>query len=227
MSDVQVPQSELIEPDLQPRRRPVQQRSKERYARILQTARDRLLKSGLEALTSELIAADAELPVGTVYQFFPNKFAIVCELNLLDTVSITDELDTFATKIPTPDWQELLEVLIDHLAEAWSKDPSRRAVWYAMQATHATRHAASVHQQMLVDRVIYVLSPLTPKMAHDERETIAQVVVHTVYSMLNFSVRDDQPHPAAVTETKRMILSYLEQSATYQIPEDSDSQQSS
>ncbi len=195
--------------DLQPRRRPVQQRSRERFARILASARELLLNTGFEALTCEAIASDAELPVGTLYQFFPNKFSIVCELDRVDTESVAHELDAFAAQIPTLEWQELLEALIDHLATAWTEDPSRRIVWLAMQANNATRSAAAIHQELLVERVGRILAPLTPKMPRPERAVIAQVVVHTVYSMLNFSVSDHEPHPAAVRETKRLILAYL------------------
>lgn len=202
-----------LPPDLRPRRRPVQQRSRERFARILSATRDLLLNTGFEALTCEAIATDAELPVGTLYQFFPNKFSIVCELDRLDTESVAHEVDAFAQQIPTLEWPHLLDAMIDHLAEAWRLDPSRRVVWLAMQATNATRDAAAMHQQMLVDRVQHVLAPLTPRMPRPERQVIAQVVVHTVYSMLNFSVRDHQPHPAAVRETKRLLMAYLNATA--------------
>jgi len=203
------PTDSLIAPDLQPRRRPVQQRSRERFARILESARELLLNTGFETLTCEAIAANAGLPVGTLYQFFPNKFSIVCELDRLDTESVAAEVDRFAEQIPTPDWAELLDAVIDHLADAWLADPSRRFVWLSMQATNATRDAAAIHQQQLFERVGRVLAPLTPKMPRPERTMIAQVVVHTVYSMLNFSVREPETRQASVRETKRLVLAYL------------------
>jgi hypothetical protein len=95
----------------------------------------------------------------------------------------------------------------------WSHDPSRRAVWLSMQATPATREASTLHQQILGDRVARIISPLTPGTHRRERSTIAQVVVHTCYSMLNFSVRDHRAHPAAVRETKRLLTAYLEVAA--------------
>ena len=199
--------------DLTPRRRPVQERSRERFARILRATRALLLETGIEALSCESIAAAADVPVGTVYQFFPNKFSIVCELDRLDTESVAAELDAFGAQIPSLEWKELLDALIDHLAMEWSHDPSRRAVWLSMQATPATREASTLHQQILGDRVPRIISPLTPGTHRRERSTIAQVVVHTCYSMLNFSVRDHRAHPAAVRETKRLLTAYLEVAA--------------
>ncbi|HNI34563.1 MAG TPA: TetR/AcrR family transcriptional regulator [Microthrixaceae bacterium] len=200
--------------ELEPRRRPVQERSRDRFARILRSTRDLLLETGIEALSCESIAIEAGVPVGTVYQFFPNKFSIVCELDRIDTESVAAELDAFASQIPSLEWQQLLDALIDHLAKAWAVDPSRRAVWLSMQAIPPTREAATRHQQILGDRVARIISPLTPGMHRRERSTIAQVVVHTCYSMLNFSVRDHHAHPAAVRETKRLLTSYLVATAT-------------
>jgi AcrR family transcriptional regulator len=93
--------------DLTPRRRPVQERSRERFARILRATRALLLETGIEALSCESIAAAADVPVGTVYQFFPNKFSIVCELDRLDTESVAAELDAFGAQIPSLEWKEL------------------------------------------------------------------------------------------------------------------------
>ena len=195
--------------ELELRRRPTQDRSRERFARILDATRFLLLDTGIEALGCEAIAAHAGIPVGTVYQFFPNKFAIVCELDRLDTVSVADALDAFATQIPTPDWPEQLDDLVGHLAHSWRVDPSRRAVWLSMQATPATREAALAHQQLLASRVARLIAPLTPGTHRRERETIGLVAVHLCFSMLNFSVRDGHAHPTAVRELKRMLRAYL------------------
>src|SRR5699024_6905416 len=107
------------------------------------------------------------------------------------------------------DWPRLLEKFIDHLADLWLTDPSRRAVWLAVQATPATRATAAVHERALARQVTEVLAPLTPR-AHVERRTlIAEVLVHAVYSMLNFSVQEGQDHEDAVRELKRMMTAYL------------------
>lgn len=204
--------------ELEPRRRPVQARSRERFARILRATRLLLLETGIEALGCESIAVAANVPVGTVYQFFPNKFSIVCELDRLDTESVAAELDVFASQIPSLEWKELLDALIDHLAKEWNDDPSRRAVWLSMQATPSTREAATAHQKILADRVARIISPLTPGTHRRERATIAQVVVHTCYSMLNFSARDHRAHPSAVRETKRLLSAYLEAAAAESTP---------
>lgn len=194
---------------LEPRRRPLQVRSKERFARILEATRTLLHTTGIEALSCEAISVEAEVPIGTVYQFFPNKFAILCELDREDTEAVHATLDSFAQQIPTPDWPDLVDGLITQLAQQWRADPSRRAVWLSMQATAETRAAALDHQNALAAKVARIIAPLTPTTHKKERLTISLVIVHLCYSMLNFSVRDGHAHPAAVRETKRVLLAYL------------------
>ncbi len=192
-----------------PRRRPSQERSRRRFHEILRAARALLVEVGFEAFTSEQVALRAGVPIGSLYQFFGNKYAIICELDRLDTENVQSELAKFAAEIPSLDWAQLLEKLLDHLAALWRTDPSRRAVWLAMQATPPTRAIAAEHERQLATEVTRLLAPLTPgsKIAH--REVIAEVLVHVTYSMLNFSIRDGQSHPDAVVQLKTLLTGYL------------------
>lgn len=58
-------------------KRPQQERSKARVEKILLTTGELLRDIGYEALSTKQVAARAGLPVGTIYQFFPNKDALV------------------------------------------------------------------------------------------------------------------------------------------------------
>jgi AcrR family transcriptional regulator len=72
--------SEVRETPLAPRRGAVQARAKDRVQRILEAAH-RLLKSGGPgALTTPAIAREAKVPIGSLYQYFPNKESIVLAL---------------------------------------------------------------------------------------------------------------------------------------------------
>ena len=192
-----------------PRRRPSQERSRRRFDEILRAARALLVEVGFESFTSEQVALRAGVPIGSLYQFFGNKYAIVCELDRLDTANVQAELAKFAAEIPTLDWAQLLERLLDHLAGLWRTDPSRRAVWLAMQATPPTRAIAAEHERELAAEVTRLLAPLTPGSRIADRQVIAEVLVHVTYSMLNFSIRDGQSHPAAVVQLKTMLTGYL------------------
>ncbi|HSI27395.1 MAG TPA: TetR/AcrR family transcriptional regulator [Aeromicrobium sp.] len=194
---------------LEPRKRPTQERSHKKFDQLLQVSRELLLEVGFESFTCEEVAHRAGLPIGTLYQFFANKYVIVCELDRVDAVAVRRELDELAAQIPSLDWLKLLDRLLDHMATLWRDDPSRRAVWHAVQSTPATRATAAVTERELAAEVAKVLAPLTPGTPRDRRRIIAEVVVHVTYSMLNFSIRDDQEHAEAIIELKRLLAAYL------------------
>lgn len=194
---------------LEPRRRPTQERSHKKFDHILEVSRELLLEVGFESFTSEEVAHRAELPIGTLYQFFQNKYVIVCELDRVDAVAVRMELEEFAQEIPSLDWLKFLDKLIDHVAALWVSDPSRRAVWHAVQSTPATRATAAVTERELAAEIAYVLGPLTPGTPRERRTIMAEVILHVAYSMLNFSIRDGQNHSEAVDELKRLLAAYL------------------
>ncbi|GAC69104.1 TetR/AcrR family transcriptional regulator [Gordonia soli] len=193
---------------LVPRKRPTQERSRRKFEAMLTSARDLLIDVGFESLTCEEIASRAEVPIGTLYQYFANKYVIVCELDRQDTVDVRDELAAFASEVPSLEWPRLLEKFLDHLAALWRDDPSRRAVWLAVQSTPATRATATLNERELAALVARILAPLTPTQ-RGRREMMAQVLVHTAYSLLSFSVQDGHDHPETVAELKRMLAGYL------------------
>ncbi|WP_396923648.1 TetR/AcrR family transcriptional regulator, partial [Mycolicibacterium sp.] len=64
------------------RREPVQERSRRRVERIRAAAMTLLESDGPDAVTTRAIADHADVPVATVYQFFPNRDAILLEIVL-------------------------------------------------------------------------------------------------------------------------------------------------
>lgn len=199
---------------LLPRRRPAQKRSKERYDRILMSARGVLVDAGFESFTFDEVAKRAEVPIGTLYQFFANKYVLICELNRVDTAHAVEELERFSQQVPALQWPDILSDFIDHLARIWRDDPSRRAVFHAVQSTPATRHTAAETEQEVIELIAEVLRPLKRGAAEEDRRNLAGFLVHTVSSMLNYAVRELEEHGEAhfdrvVEEVKRMLVAYL------------------
>ncbi len=69
-----------LSPHLRPRKQPRQRRAHETRARILDASRRVFEEHGYAHGTTNRIAAEAGLSVGSLYQYFPNKDAILVEL---------------------------------------------------------------------------------------------------------------------------------------------------
>ncbi|MDO5455205.1 MAG: TetR/AcrR family transcriptional regulator [Corynebacterium sp.] len=199
---------------LLPRRRPAQARSRERFDRILQASRSVLVDVGFESFTFDEVAKRAEVPIGTIYQFFANKYSLICELDRVDTAQAVNELHRFSRQVPALQWPEILSEFIDHLAKMWREDPSRRAVWHAMQSTPSTRHTGAHTEREVIEIIADILRPLNRTAAYADRRRLAGFLVHTVSSMLNYAVRDlhergEEYFNSVVNEVKRMLVAYL------------------
>jgi len=195
--------------DLSVRKRPVQARGRRRFDEILDSARALLVEAGVDGFTLEQVALGAGVPIGSVYQFFPNKHAVIVELSARDTEALAREIGEGAPGFPSDEWQLNTNELIDSLAELWRADPSRRHVWLAMQSTGATRSLLAEQTKAVTDEVVPLVSQLLPPGSGRRVRTVAEVVVQMCFSLLHFSVRDDRPHPSAVRELKRALRSYL------------------
>lgn len=222
---VDTPGSQADAPqELVPRKRPTQDRSRRKFDALLAASRDLLTEVGFESFTCEEVASRADVPIGTLYQFFANKYVIVCELNRQDFASVRDELEQFDGVIPSLDWLRFLDRFVDHLATLWTSDPSRREVWLAMQSTPSTRATGKITETQLAEKIATMLAPLTPRTPRGRRILMAEVLVHVLYSMLNFSVQDGQSHSDAVAELKQLMTAYLlvaeKQSRTAPAPAD-------
>lgn len=63
-----------------PRKRPVQERSRQTVAAILQAAAQVLVKNGYDRTTTNLVAEKAGVSIGSLYEYFPNKEALVAAI---------------------------------------------------------------------------------------------------------------------------------------------------
>src|SRR5699024_10468858 len=122
-----------------------------------------------------------------------------------------EELNKFSQRVPALQWPDLLDEFIDHLARMWRQDPSRRAVWHAVQSTPATRYTAAATEREMLEPLSELLRPLAQWMSEAELMELAGSLVHTVVSLLNYAIRSDDPMTIdrVITEIKRMLIAYL------------------
>jgi len=76
----------------EPRRLPSQSRSKVLVAAIIQACRQILAEEGAERLTTNRIAEVAGVTIGSLYQYFPNKEAILANLFAAEIAASTDQI---------------------------------------------------------------------------------------------------------------------------------------
>lgn len=191
------------------RHRPIQQRGIDRFNAILAAGRDVLVEAGLERFTMEDVAARAGVPVGSVYQFFPNKYALVAELAAQDTAAIVAAINAAVADFPTPEWQAQVDRELAHMASVWAKDRWRPAVYAAMRSTAATRQRAAENSATIAAAVAPALAALSPGMPRPQVSHVALVFVETCQTLLDLTVSSGRLDRAMLLEMQRLVRAYL------------------
>lgn len=205
-----------------PRRVPTQQRSQERLARIARAAGELSVEVGADAVTMEAIAARAETSIGSLYQFYPNKDALlhaVAERYVGDLFALLDASDAAelsaaasapaATTLP-------LEALVDAVLEPFvvfhQAHPGYFAILFAPQGSAALRAVRGRLRERLTRRAERLFEARAPRLDAAKRRHLALTAVEAARALLQYIVtgvpRAEQR--AMRDELRSMLVAYLE-----------------
>jgi AcrR family transcriptional regulator len=122
------------------RRRPVQGRSLARVERMLDACAGLVDEVGYDGLTTTLLAERAGVAIGSVYQFFPDKRAVVQALALRSLDSYVKRLAARIDRGDLPNWWDAVHAAIDEYIAMHRTVPGFR-----------TLHFGDVVDQRLLD----------------------------------------------------------------------------
>jgi AcrR family transcriptional regulator len=115
-------------------RMPVQKRGRERVEKILAAATELIAESGSDALKMSDIVERAGVSFGSLYQYFPDKAAIIRRLaehyNLLGRECVANELEGVNSFVAL---DEALVRIVDGYFDMYRDYPVMRDIWYATQ----------------------------------------------------------------------------------------------
>lgn len=190
------------------RREPTQQRSRERVERMLEAARALIVEKGSDAMRMGEVAERAGVSIGSLYQFFPDKAAIIRTLaeryNAAGRDCIEAELAGVSSKA---ELQAAFGKLIDIYYGLFLSEPVMRDVWSGMQADKALREVelaeSRLNGALLADAMARVRPDADPK--HLERS--AFLVMSLGESTMRLAVSVERSEGDALVEAyKRMAL---------------------
>ncbi|MBN9527261.1 MAG: TetR family transcriptional regulator [Alphaproteobacteria bacterium] len=122
------------------RRTPSQARSRERVEKMLAAARDLIAEKGADALRMGEVAERAQVSIGSLYQFFPDKAAVIRTLaeryNAQGRACIADGL---AGITDIAGLRTAFAALIDSYYGIFLSEPVMRDIWSGVQADPALR----------------------------------------------------------------------------------------
>ncbi len=122
---------------------PQQARSREKFDAILTAALRLIHEKGYEQVSMREIARDVGLPIASVYQYFPNKLAIVRQLWESYTASLGEllrmELDALADDPSETTLNRAVSDTVDHMVAHHGNNPEFIDIWRCVDASPELR----------------------------------------------------------------------------------------
>ncbi len=196
---------------LQPRKRPRQQRSARTRDQILQAAVEVFAQHGYARGTTNRIAERADVSVGSLYQYYPNKDAILIELagrHLDSGVAATaDRLKAGAIASVRDALRNIVEAAIDNHRH----DPEfLRVLMDQAPRTHELMAKVAERQQESVQAMKKLLDGQS-EVVVDDRDAAARLVVLTIEAVVHQAMAAPQDLDANTLQTEllSMLTRYL------------------
>ena len=190
----------------EPRRVPQQSRGRRRVDALLDAAAAEIVHVGYEAATMCAIAERAGASIGSLYQFFPNKAAIIQALRTRYCDQFEMLWAPLANEAKRLSLEELTGRLVDSTVGFAESHPAFLALLDAPGATHAP--AVRERFQRLVAGFLLARKPRMPR----ERALLVATVMLQMFKAMNFLYRDLSPKERSpfIQEFKMLLHCYLE-----------------
>jgi len=197
--------------DLEPRRVPSQDRSRKRVDAILDGLAELLVERGFEAINTHHVAERANVPVGTLYQFFPNKYALVSALSRRYIERYGDILqESLSFDESHVKDEHILDQYSEAVANVMFQDKALAVLWAVMLATPELRPIQVAGLKMGHSLLMSLLKSRFGHLDENTLEKIATTIYRASYAMLYSACQNpDEDKDAALEELKRLQNAYL------------------
>ena len=206
------PPTSLI--DLAIKRAPRQKRAVETYERILDVSTRLLNEVGVERISTNLIAAKADIKVPTLYRYFPNKYAILMALGdrLMGRQNAVIE-EWFARADAELNPATLIEdinFLINGTIEVTRADPGALAISLALRAVPALQQVRLNSHRAMADLITTrIFDRLPPGVPREELWHRVRISVELSYAATEMALEEPMvPSDVVVSATSTQIKTY-------------------
>ncbi|QDY80768.1 TetR/AcrR family transcriptional regulator [Streptomyces qinzhouensis] len=186
------------------RREPVQARSAERLARILDACAELLDESGYEELSTRTVAVRAGVPIGSVYRFFGNKRALVDALAARNLDRYGERVAERVAALPPGDWCGLLDAVLDEYVLMKRTAPGFSLVDFGYRIPVGSPPEGAEHA--LADRLVHFLAAQIGRDPDAGLRRTVLVAVEAADAVLQLAFRITAEGDAAVIAEARLLL---------------------
>ncbi|WP_437504194.1 TetR/AcrR family transcriptional regulator [Sorangium sp. So ce1099] len=176
-----------------PRKEPRQARSRFLVETIVEAAARVFDEHGYDGANTNRIARIAGVSVGSVYQYFPNKDALVTALHERHVRQMLRLLEQVGAVDGGASLREATEVLVARGLEVHRTEPRLQRLLHADLPTLEQRRALSAASQAVFDSTRQLLSRHSAEIAQPDLELATYVVLRMFEELVHASALDPPP----------------------------------
>lgn len=199
-------------PTLQPRKAPRQARARATVEAILEAAAQLFVEEGVKTSTNR-IAQRAGVSIGSLYQYFPNKEAILVALGERLATRQLETLQKSLSGFMERDIQDHVPEIIEAIMEAKAIEPELCRIVLEEADRLAEGNPMADWLRSMEQIVQAALQMRADVLAGRDAATTAFIIVHAVHGIINSMVMSRPEmlnNPTVRRETAALVLRYLE-----------------
>lgn len=199
-------------PTTNPRRRPRQARAQATVDAIIKATAQVLVQEGYDRASTNRIAQAAGVSIGSLYQYFPSKEALVASLVEAHQAKMTRVLQRALEDVTPAELPHNARTMVDGLIRAYRVDPKlHHVLCQEVPKVGELRKIYEFEEQLAAITQRY-LQTLRHQVRQQDLDRAIFVLVNAVSGVVRAAVQDDpdghnDPHLSA--ELTDMILRYL------------------
>lgn len=207
MSDIQAAKPQTETTPL--RRQPVQQRSAKRVEQMLDASAQLIDELGYDALTTTLIAKRAGVAVGSLYQFFPDKRAVVQALTQRNLERFVASVSETLNELAPEHWWDVVDSILDIYLDMHRQVPGFSKVHFGDVVDRQLLDETRDNNAVIVDALTDILAARISSPLDDIRFALT-IANETADALLKLAFRrDPRGDERIVAEAKSVVKGYL------------------
>jgi AcrR family transcriptional regulator len=192
-----------------PRKQPIQARSRQTVAAILQATAQVLMTNGYDGTTTNLVAEKAGVSIGSLYEYFPNKESLVAALASVHIAELMARVDAVLNMPIDETLRAVVAALIRAGLDAHRIDPALHKVLVEQVPRIGTLAASLDISSVLQRKIEGDLRRRAPRLPAARVRMIA-LVLETCIEALTHRAVVDAPDWLETGEIEREALRLLE-----------------
>lgn len=188
-------------------RKPAQARAKARVEALLEAAVFLIAQKGSEAMRMSDVASKAGVPIGSLYQYFPDKAALLLELAQIYNLRIRAQIGSMLAMVQTrDDIVPLMNDLLEGYYQMFVEEPVARDIWCGTQAHKSLQWCDIEDSRLNGDLVFESLKRFYPREKWSELKTSSFLIMQLTGAAVRLAITLEPEESRAVMDSYATLL---------------------